>query len=127
MVRAKDAIVWVNTDTSEVRVVTAQEWDPGPDWCDPIGAHYTEWHAMSNAFRVRLMLETAVDLAVNGFSLPEVLRAFAGVQEFRALGNVSYPMCRALTKALIGESCEFNTMDFEELLVAYAPEEGTNV
>jgi hypothetical protein len=76
---------------------------------------------MSNAMRVQLMLETAIDLAVNGFPLQEVLRAFAEVQEFRALGCKSYPMCRALTKALIGKSYEFETMDFEELLVTYAP------
>ena len=28
-------------------------------------------------------------------------------------------MCRALTKAIVGRSLEFNTMPFEELLVAY--------
>src|SRR5262245_56105566 len=33
-----------------------------------------------------------------------VLKAFAQVREFRALGAKSHPMCRALTKALIGET-----------------------
>jgi hypothetical protein len=53
--------------------------------------------------------------------LDRVLRAFATVKEFRALGGASYPMCRALTKALVGETLECNTMGFEELLVQYAP------
>jgi hypothetical protein len=39
MIRARDAIVWTNTDTREVRVVAQQWWDP---WGDPIGAHYTQ-------------------------------------------------------------------------------------
>ena len=30
-------------------------------------------------------------------------------------------MCRALTSALVGQCLEFNTMNFEELLIHYAP------
>jgi hypothetical protein len=41
------------------------------------------------------------------------------VEEFRALGRNSFPMCRALAKALVGRSLEFNTMSFDELQIAY--------
>jgi hypothetical protein len=68
------------------------------------------------------MMETAIDLAMNGFDLKTVLTAFVEVKQFRALGSQSYPMCRAITKALTGTSLEFNTMTFEELLVHYAPD-----
>lgn len=67
------------------------------------------------------MLETVIDLAMQGFDLGTVLRAFAGVEEFRALGSESYPMCRALTSALVGKCLEPNTMSFEELLEHYRP------
>jgi hypothetical protein len=87
----------------------------------PIGAAYSEWNDATVAQQVRLMLETAIDLAIQGFDLGEVLRAFATVPEFRALGGQSYPMCRALTVALVGKCLEANTMTFEELLVAYRP------
>jgi hypothetical protein len=53
--------------------------------------------------------------------LKTVLRAFANVAEFRALGSESYPMCRALTSALVGRCLEPNTMSFEELLAAHRP------
>jgi hypothetical protein len=81
------------------------------------------WRGMNNDQRVQLMLETAIDLTMQGFSLPAVLRAFAEVSQFRALGDQSVPMCRALTKALIGESLERFSLSgeevsFEELLVA---------
>jgi hypothetical protein len=56
---------------------------------------------------------------MQGFDLGQMLRAFAGV-----LGEQSYPMCRAITKAFTGHSLEPNTMDFEELLVAYRKPEG---
>jgi hypothetical protein len=42
------------------------------------------------------------------------------VRQFRALGDKSFPMCRALTTALIGRFYDSNTMGFEELLVHYA-------
>jgi hypothetical protein len=74
---------------------------------------------MNDAQRVQLMLETTIDLTMQGFGLGQVLRAFAEVKQFRALGEQSYPMCRALTQALIGQCLEPNTMEFEELLVAY--------
>jgi hypothetical protein len=67
------------------------------------------------------MLETAIDLAMNGFDLGDVLREFAKVKQFRELGSKSFPMCRALTKAIVGQCLEFNTMSFEELLVHYRP------
>ena len=86
-------------------------------WCDPIGAAYSEWHDMSDDERVRLMLETAIDFAMQGIPLKTVLTAFAEVRQFRALGGQSFPMCRALTSALLGECLEPNTMTFEELLV----------
>jgi hypothetical protein len=90
-------------------------------WVDPIGAAYSEWHEITNPQRVQLMLETAIDLAMQGIPLKAVLTAFAQVKEFRALAGESYPMCRAITSALVGRSLEPNTMSFEELLIAYAP------
>jgi hypothetical protein len=39
----------------------------------------------------------------------------------------SYPMCRALTAALVGRSLEFNTTSFEELLVHYAHDDRSDV
>jgi hypothetical protein len=51
--------------------------------------------------------------------LETAITAFAQVKEFRALGNQSYPMCRALTAALIGQCLEPNTMSFEDLLRTY--------
>jgi hypothetical protein len=130
MIRAKDAVVWVNDDTHEV-MVKSHAWGCPEDrerfnhghWTDPIGAAYSEWNEITNDARMRLMLETAIDLTMQGYSMPTVLRAFAEVPEFRALGGESYPMCRALTQALVGRCLEANTMSFEELLVAYAPVE----
>ena len=90
-------------------------------WGDPIGAHYVQWRKMTDDQRARLMTETAIDLAMQGFDLGAVLREFAKVDAFRALGGDSFPMCRALTTAILGKSYEANTMSFEELLVAYAP------
>jgi hypothetical protein len=67
------------------------------------------------------MLETVIELAMMGFLMQQVLIAFADIREFRALGRQSYPMCRALTEALVGHALEFDTMSFDELLVHYAP------
>ena len=89
-------------------------------WGDPIGAAYSDWREASDSVRITLMLETIIDLAANGFDMCDLLRAFFEVREFRALGSKSYPMSRALTKAIIGRSLEPNTMTFEELLVHYA-------
>jgi hypothetical protein len=119
MISAKEAVIWVNHETREVMV-----WPHGGGcphcrrghWRDPIGAAYSEWKAMTKKQRVGLMLETAIDLAMNGFALKDVLVAFSRVKEFRGLGSESYPMCRALTSALVGECLEPNTMSFEELL-----------
>ena len=71
---------------------------------------------MSDDQRVLLMLETAIDLAMQGFELGMILRAFANVKQFQVLGEKSYPMCRALTQALVGCSLEPNTIGFEELV-----------
>jgi len=123
MLDAKDVVVWVNTDTKEVMLRT-HEWGC-PDerrthrrghWCDPIGAAYSQWHTMTDEERVRLMLETVIDLAMQGIPLKTLLTAFAGVRQFRALGSESYPMARALTSALVGKCLEPNTRSFEELL-----------
>jgi len=63
-----------------------------------------KWRNMTSDERARLNTEFALDLAMQGFDLGTVLKAFAQVREFRALGAKSHPMCRALTKALIGET-----------------------
>jgi hypothetical protein len=67
------------------------------------------------------MQETALDLTMQGFDLGMILRAFAEVKQFRALGEQSYPMCRALTQAMVGQCLEPNTMEFEELLATHRP------
>ncbi|MGY2987749.1 hypothetical protein [Bradyrhizobium sp. USDA 4508] len=123
MIKARDAVIWTNDDTKEVRVRTrgsGREIEEG-HFTDPVGAAYAEWHEMTDDQRVRLMQETAIDLAMQGYDLGAVLRAFAEVIEFRALGSASIPMCRALTSALVGKCLEPNTMSFEELLVQYRP------
>jgi hypothetical protein len=124
MINAKDAVVWINHKDKAVMVRT-QAWGRPKrtgltgDWCDwgdPIGAAYTQWHEMNTQQRMQLMIETAIDLTMRGYPLKDVLVAFAEVKEFRALGGQSFPMCRALTAALVGKSLEPNTMSFEELL-----------
>jgi hypothetical protein len=108
--KAKDAVIWINADTREVRVARVGEWSqPSSQWCDPIGAHYASWHEGKQ--QMLTMLETAIDLAMQGFDLGDVLRAFAEIDEFKALGTNSYPMCRALNSALFGRCLE----DFEAL------------
>jgi hypothetical protein len=94
----------------------------GGYWCDPIGAAYSEWQAASNAHRMHLTTETAIDLAMQGFTLKDVLTAFARVVEFRALGSKSYPMARALTSALLGRCLEPTGEEFEYVLRTYEPE-----
>jgi hypothetical protein len=125
MIEAKDAVVWVNNDTHEVMIWRHKRGVPErPEgyWVDPIGAAYSEWQEASNDQRMRLMTETAIDLAMQGFALKDVLTAFAQVVEFKALGSQSYPMARALTSALLGRCLEPTTMSFEDLLRTYAPE-----
>jgi hypothetical protein len=130
MLDAKDIVVWVNNDAKEVMVRT-HKWGCPEDrhgyrrtgWCDPIGAAYPHWHKMTDQERVHLMLETVIDLAMQGILLKMVLTEFATVRQFRALGSVSYPMARALTSALLGQCVEPITMTFEELLVHYPNED----
>jgi hypothetical protein len=132
MFDAEDIVVWINRTTKEVMVRT-QAWGVPEerrqfsrcDWCDPIGAAYSAWQTMTDKQRVGLMLETAIDLTMQGFPLKAVLIAFADVREFRALGSESYPMARALTSALLGQCLEPNTMSFEELLIEYRREPET--
>jgi hypothetical protein len=126
MLDAKDMRLWTNRRTREVVVrsepgVLYDDDGSSARWSDPIGAAYTEWRRMTDAQRVRLMLETAIDLAMQGYPLAKVLKALATVKQFRALGSKSYPMCRALTSALVGQCLEPNTMTFEELLEHYRP------
>lgn len=126
MIAAKEAVLWVNQDSGEV-MIKPHSWGVPEDrrglrrghWSDPIGAAYSQWLEMNTDQRVHLMLETALDLAMQGFALPNVLKAMAEVKEFRELGSKSYPMCRALTAALLGRCLEPNTMSFAELLEAY--------
>ena len=51
----------------------------GVGWCDPIGAAYEQWHEINKQQRMLLMLETAIDLAMQGFPIERVLQAFAEV------------------------------------------------
>jgi hypothetical protein len=128
MIDAEQAVVWISTDTHEVMVWPRALGHPserrgGPHaghWADPIGAAYSQWREMSDDHRVQLMMETAIDLAMRRFDLGHILREFSKVKQFRALGSQSYPMARALTSALLGKCLEPNTMNFEDLLTAYA-------
>jgi hypothetical protein len=129
MIEAKDAVVWINRDDKAVMVTGAEIsrrhlriQAPG-HWSDPIGAAYTQWQKMTNDQRARLMTETAIDLAMDGFDLADVLHEFAKVDAFRKLGGKSHPMCRALTKAMTGTAYDMNTMSFEELLEDHASDE----
>jgi hypothetical protein len=128
LIPASEAVVWVNREDQLVMI-----WRHGrvPEdkgltgyWVDPIGAAYAQWQKMSDEQRVGLMLETAIDLAMQGIPMAVVLKAFSCVIEFRELGSKSYPMCRAFTAALVGRALDPITMPFEELLVHYAPVEG---
>jgi hypothetical protein len=102
MISAKEAVVWIDRDTKQVMVTPfaqGRHLPPG-HWSDPIGAAYTDWQDGNNEQRVRWMLETVLDLGMRGFALKDVLTAFAEVKEFRALGDESDIMGRALTSAL---------------------------
>jgi hypothetical protein len=123
-------VLWVNDDTKQVIIAPHREdfdefWGTPEDhgfeghWVDPIGAAYSDWKKIKPAMRVQLMLETIIDLTMQGFDLATLLRTFNQVPQFHKLGNDSHPMCRALTKALTGECLEQVTMTFEELLVNY--------
>jgi hypothetical protein len=127
VIDAEEAVFWVNDEDHQIlirphswgRPEERQHIKPRGGWCDPIGAAYAEWQDASTEKRVTLMLETVIDLAMQGFPIKDLVTAFSEVREFRALGGKSYPMCRALTSALVGKCLEANTMSFEELLVAY--------
>jgi hypothetical protein len=129
LIEAARAVVWINGKEKRVKVMDRDYNLINPDtrnnWCDPIGAAYTQWREMKDEQRLMLMLETAVDLTLQGFDLKDILRAFAEVRQFRDLGNKSYPMCRALTSALVGRCLEPNTMSFESLLERYSNEKET--
>src|SRR5262249_30326333 len=121
MIHAKDAVFWTKRETHEIMVrpfswQCPEDHGLGHGWGDPIGAAYSAWQTASTKERVQLMLETVIDLAAQGYPIKDVLRAFAEVKEFRALGQQSYPMCRALTSALVGKCLEPNAMSFDELL-----------
>jgi hypothetical protein len=126
MIEAANMVLWINDDTKQVMIAPHRDDDGEfwrtPEkhgfkghWVDPIGAAYAEWGKMKPGVRVQLMLETIIDLAMQGFDLATLLRAFNRVRQFHDLGSKSYPMCRAL----IGQCLEPNTMTFEELLVHY--------
>jgi hypothetical protein len=118
MINASDAVVWTKQSGRAVRVMPVGSGAPdrAQGWRDPIGAHYSQWQHMNDRERVHLMLETAIDLAMQDFKMADVLKQFATVKEFRALGSASYPMCRAITMAVIGKSLEANTMTFEQIM-----------
>jgi hypothetical protein len=134
MMEIDNISVWTKRETGQIFVVPfkmhtedgvefyGRPRDHGIEgfWTDPLGAAYMDWRKATDNERVLLMLETAIDLAMNGFDLGDVLREFAKVRQFRELGDKSYPICRALTKAIIGKCCEPNTMRFEELLKTFA-------
>jgi hypothetical protein len=125
MILAKDAVVWTCDEGKRVRVMASWETDPDCDdhmWCDPIGAAYKQWREMENDQRALLMLETAIDLTMQGYNLRDIIREFSKVDCFRALGSQSAPMCRAITSAVLGQCLEPATLSFEELMVVYAPE-----
>lgn len=126
MIEAADAVVWVEDDMKLVMVRThrwgvPEEHKIAGHWTDPIGAAYSQWQTMTNQQRVQLMLETVIDLAAQDYPIKSVLKELATIKEFRELGSQSYPMCRALTSAMVGRCLEANTMTFEELLVSYRP------
>lgn len=126
MIEAKQAVVWTNSETHQVRVIAKGD-DRSEmrqsNWSDPIGASSFDWQdEMDDQQRVTLMLETAIDLAAQGFSMTDILREFAKVKQFRALGDESQPMCRALTQALIGKTLSLgSSMSFEEMIDHYGP------
>jgi hypothetical protein len=113
-------------DTEGMKTWGHQDRKDNVFWNDPIGRSYTQWRTMSPHMRAVLMLETAIDLTMQGYDLKTILREFNKVDCFHDLGSVSAPMCRALTMALLGRCLEPNTMSFEELLIAYKPKEGVS-
>jgi len=121
-ISAKDAVVWHSFSNDTVMVWPRDRGIPEDTadhvWCDPIGANYRDWQTATDKQRMQLMLETAIDLAMQGVSLKSILIEFSRVREFYAMGQVSFPMCRALTSALLGECLEPNTKSYDELFSA---------
>jgi hypothetical protein len=76
---------------------------------------------MDDSQRVTLMLETAIDLAMDRFDLSTVLREFAKVRQFRALGDEGYPnpMREALIKAKLMDSGKPNEDEVAAAMAAY--------
>jgi hypothetical protein len=124
---AKYCVVWIDDEDRRVLVQDVEgvrQWlrppaASGENWADPIGASYAQWRKMTDPQRALLMLETAIDLAMQGYDLGVILREFVKVDCFHDLGKKSFPMCRALTAALTGKCLEPTTMTFEELLAHY--------
>jgi hypothetical protein len=80
MLDAKDAVVWVNYDTKQVMVRSGDGRPLQGAWSDPIGAAYTEWNDGNDAQRVRLMLETVLDLTMEGIPLKTILTASSSAE-----------------------------------------------
>jgi hypothetical protein len=100
MASERRIVVWVNTDTRQVRVRGAEYGRPdGGPWYDPISAAYPQWRKMTSDQRALRILETVIDLAMQGFDLGNVLLAFDEIPEFRVF-DASDPMRRALWSAL---------------------------
>jgi hypothetical protein len=95
MISIEEAVVWVNDETREV-IVRPHAWGVPEDrkgyrrgdWCDPIGAAYSEWRSATDAQRVRLMLETVIDLAMQG--VPRA-RDSQGVRDGRRVPRARRP------------------------------------
>ena len=128
MIASKDCTVWTNDGAKAVRVIGREMRYQRPEdffkmsgrWCDPIGSAYDQWRKMTEEQRAGLMVETALDLAMQGYDLGEIICEFAKVDCFYALGRVSIPMCRAITQAMLNQCLEPNTMTFDELMANYS-------
>jgi hypothetical protein len=116
---ASNIVVWVERDERKVLVTpykvdpplrcsdgSTQNWWGNPNqhgiagrWHNLICSGHPIWGEMDDSQRVTL--ETAIDLAMDGFDLGIVLREFAKVRQFRALGDEGYPnpMREALRRA----------------------------
>ena len=110
MISVSNAVVWVNNETREILVAPRETgdghyWDD-PErhgykghWGDPIGANYAPWKDMTDDQRVQLMLETAIDLAMDGFAMADVLRAFAQGARVPRPRSCQLPECAERSRA----------------------------
>jgi hypothetical protein len=73
----EEAVFWVNDATHQI-LIRPHSWGcpedrpslrPRSGWSDPIGAAYAEWQGSSTKDRVNLMLETIIDLAMQGYPI----------------------------------------------------------